>query len=201
MTTMMEQIIDNIGYYGPVILFALGFYALLERKVFYTDEDLKWHTPPKGAFHSIHLSVTVALESLVRRLRASHYKSSSVYTAFVFGNISNSLLNMVLKNIIREPRPIEEEGDYGFPSGHAQSVFFSLVFLFLANGPPVFIYMMGCISVLTLYQRWKYKKHSVKQLVAGSIIGSLYAVFIIYLTDQYLLSKNYLVKESDVIQI
>jgi membrane-associated phospholipid phosphatase len=157
MTTMMEQIIDNIGYYGPVILFALGFYALLERKPF--------------------------------------------YTAFVFGNISNSLLNMVLKNIIREPRPIEEEGDYGFPSGHAQSVFFSLVFLFLAKGPAVFIYIMACISVLTLYQRWKYKKHSVKQLVAGSIIGSLYAVFIIYLTDQYLLSKNYLVKESDVIQI
>lgn len=167
MTTIIEQIIDNIGYYGPVILFALGFYALLERKVF--------------------------------------------YTAFVFGNISNSLLNMVLKNIIREPRPMIDEYDmkndkiilydyYGFPSGHAQSVFFSLVFLFLANGPLIFIYVMACISVLTLYQRWKYKKHSVKQLLAGTIIGSLYAVFIIYLTDRYLID-NYQIKKSGVLQI
>jgi hypothetical protein len=45
---------------------------------FYTDEDLKWDTPLSGAFHSIHLSVTVALESLVGRLKASHYKSSRV---------------------------------------------------------------------------------------------------------------------------
>ena len=45
----------------------------------YTDEDLKWHTPLSGAFHSIHLSVTVALESLAGRLQASHYKYSRVY--------------------------------------------------------------------------------------------------------------------------
>ena len=45
---------------------------------FYTDEDLKWDTPPLRAFHSIHLSVTVAIESLAGRLQASHYKSSMV---------------------------------------------------------------------------------------------------------------------------
>jgi hypothetical protein len=28
----------------------------------YTDEDMKWDTPLPGAFHSIHLSVSVALE-------------------------------------------------------------------------------------------------------------------------------------------
>ena len=44
----------------------------------YTDEDLKWDTPLEGAFHSIHLSVAVAIESLVGRLKASHYKSSMV---------------------------------------------------------------------------------------------------------------------------
>lgn len=161
---MIEQTIDSIGYYGPVILFAFGLYALFERTPF--------------------------------------------YIAFVFGNISNSLLNMVLKNIIREPRPspvikyddIKSYDYYGFPSGHAQSVFFSLAFVFLAKGPAAFIFIMACISVLTLYQRWKYKKHSVKQLFAGSIVGILYAVFVIYLTNNYL-TNNYQIKKSGVFQI
>ena len=51
-----------------------------QKRGIYTDEDLKWDTPPLAAFHSIHLSVTVAIESLVGRLKASHYKSSRVYT-------------------------------------------------------------------------------------------------------------------------
>ena len=52
--------------------------------IVYTDEYLKWDTHPLlryRAFHSIHLSVTVALESLVGRsasLETSHYKSSRV---------------------------------------------------------------------------------------------------------------------------
>ena len=43
----------------------------------YTDEDLKWDTPP---FRGVPF-ITVALESLVGRsasLEASHYKSSRV---------------------------------------------------------------------------------------------------------------------------
>jgi len=72
---MKENKINRRAY--PFVFVSLMPIVLLNQ-VFYTDEDLKWDTPLKGAFHSIHLSVTVALESLVGRLQASHYKSSRV---------------------------------------------------------------------------------------------------------------------------
>jgi len=155
---MFIELFDYIGYYGPVILFTITFYCLIER------------TP--------YLIV------------------------FVVGSILNSLLNSFLKSVLREPRPNGQidfidhnhligSNLYGLPSGHAQSVFFSLTFLYLSNGPIPFLYLMACITILTIYQRWKYKRHSIKQLSFGAIIGILYGWVLVYLTKYELHSyKN-----------
>lgn len=155
MTTFL--IIDIIGYYGPVILFALTFYYLIKR-------------PP-------YLII------------------------FTFGSIANTLLNRVLKSTWREPRPrgqitfiddnnITGAEQYGLPSGHAQASFFALAFLFLSNGPQAVLYVMTFLCAITLYQRWKYRRHTVKQLAIGSLIGALFAYSIVFLTEFSLYKKS-----------
>ena len=150
---MTKQIIDYIGYHGPIILFAMTFYSLINRSPF--------------------------------------------LIVFVLGSITNTLFNAILKSVLREPRPNNQiefvdshnligYNNYGLPSGHAQSVFFSLTFLFLANGEILFLYVMSCITILTLYQRWKYRRHTIKQLLIGSAVGIVYAWVLVYFTKSYL---------------
>lgn len=150
-------IIDIIGYYGPVILFALTFYYLIKR-------------PP-------------------------------YLMMFTIGSIANTLLNRVLKTTWREPRPrgqitfIDNNNligpeQYGLPSGHAQASFFALAFLFFSNGPQAVLYVMTLLCVITLYQRWKYRRHTVKQLALGSLIGTLFAYTLVFLTEFSLYKKG-----------
>lgn len=117
--------------------------------------------------------------------------------AFTIGSIINTFSNEFLKNIFREPRPPNQipfiDHDqligphyYGFPSGHAQSCAFSIAFLVFTKGPETAIYFMTAIFITTLYQRWKYRRHSIKQLAAGTIIGVLFAWIIHYLTEYYI---------------
>ena len=148
--------IDEIGYYGPVILFSMTFYYFLKR------------TP--------YLFV------------------------FTIGSIANSFLNKVLKTTFKEARPrgqlpfMDEEltgtEQYGLPSGHAQSSLFSLAFLFFANGPSAVLYTMSFICFLTLYQRWKYRRHNIKQLIIGAIIGISFAYVLVYCTQYYLYNNK-----------
>ena len=152
-------IFDYIGHYGPPILFLVTFYYLFD----------------------IHLYVFV----------------------FLFGSIINCWINMLLKEIFREPRPPNplvfiDSNDlignnyYGLPSGHAQSVFFSLTFFYkvlhpVSNSTTMFIfYIMSCITVITLYQRWKYKRHTIKQLIVGATIGCFFAWTLIFIAKRYL---------------
>jgi membrane-associated phospholipid phosphatase len=68
---------------------------------------------------------------------------------------------------------------FGMPSGHAQSVFFSTAFIYFAlkNVKISLFYLL--ISLNTLYQRVKYKNHSIGQVIIGSLVGSVigYAFF------------------------
>jgi membrane-associated phospholipid phosphatase len=116
---------------------------------------------------------------------------------YLFGSIANLLFNIFLKHIFREPRPnnpiefidsneLNGNNYYGLPSGHAQSSLFSLAFLYFVNGSISTLYTMGCITVLTLYQRWKYRRHTIKQLIIGSFIGALFAWILFFITKNYL---------------
>jgi membrane-associated phospholipid phosphatase len=154
---MLVSIFDLIGHYGPVISFALTFYNII-------------HQIP-------------------------------YLTAFVFGSILNVILNMYLKTTIREPRPENQIeyidynetyndltgfNEFGMPSGHAQTVMFAVVFLFLVKGPSAFTYAILFIAGLTIYQRWKYNRHTVRQLIIGSVVGGLVAALVFHATHIYL---------------
>ena len=149
---MLPIVFDYIGYYGPIILFLITFYYLLDKRLY--------------------------------------------LLVFFIGSVTNMGLNEVLKLAIREPRP---EGQihfldsnqlhgphlYGMPSAHTQTCFFSTVYLYLVCGYPYIFILSLFICILTFYQRWKYNRHTIKQLLVGSLIGSFYAWLLIYLIQTY----------------
>lgn len=73
---------------------------------------------------------------------------------------------------------------YGFPSGHAMGVLYGTSFLyfiqggfskFLGSNPENNFWLWLClfISAITLVQRYKYRRHTIEQLIAGSLFGIL----------------------------
>jgi membrane-associated phospholipid phosphatase len=113
---------------------------------------------------------------------------TKVLTLYIVFFIINIFLNKALKLLIREPRPAgdilfsnkentEGSEQYGMPSGHAQSVAFTAMFLYLFTKPSQTYLIMGAcfIGAITLYQRYKYKRHSISQLLVGTTVGALVA--------------------------
>jgi membrane-associated phospholipid phosphatase len=116
------------------------------------------------------------------------------------GSFINVLINYLLKMIIKEPRPLEDNVDiewinrngidkYGMPSGHAQMVFFSCSFLYYVLNDVKLLLLFLLISINTISQRYSYKNHTFNQLIIGSIVGSLvgylfYCIGTLYLGDK-----------------
>lgn len=98
----------------------------------------------------------------------------------------NLFINKILKVWIKQPRPVGGKRlitsetysgieQYGMPSGHSQSVVCSVTFLYLVKHSPIWLIVGMCIATLTIYQRWKYRQHSVEQLSVGAVTGFLVA--------------------------
>jgi len=110
--------------------------------------------------------------------------------------VLNSIVNKVLKQLTRDPRPpggksiVDEQYDgadkYGMPSGHAQSVWMSSVFLYLVNGSFGTALFHFFLIILTLYQRWKYKRHTTEQLLVGSFVGGVLAVLCYHILTKFI---------------
>lgn len=108
--------------------------------------------------------------------------------------VINSIINSVLKSLIRQERPmggrsiVNEKytgaNIYGMPSSHTQNVAFSTTYLYLVKGSPTYLILESFILALTFYQRWKYKRHTVEQLIAGVGVGMLIAYMGFYMTKK-----------------
>lgn len=109
----------------------------------------------------------------------------------------NQLLNQLLKLTFREERPsnpipfsqrerYKGAHFYGMPSGHAESVGFSFVFLLLLEGyRSWWVYIIGAIAMVTCIQRWKYRRHTIEQIIAGLFFGGTFAWIVLYVFDDY----------------
>jgi len=142
-----ENVFDYIGHYGPIITFAITcFYLLFVNKHLY-------------------------------------------FIVFLGGFWVNLIINNLLKSVIREPRPSRQipyidnvftgAQIYGMPSGHAQMCFYNFGFLYCIiasvnkynNQLLVLLSTSLFISIITLYQRFKFRRHTIKQLFVGSLVG------------------------------
>ena len=141
---MIIKAVDLCGFFGPPILFSSSLYFL--------------------------------------------YKKSSLLYIYLLGFTINMLINFVVKGFLKYPRPSEDihifnalvnNGKrigfdrYGMPSGHAQNVIYSTIFIYFALKDVKITIFYAIISLLTMYQRIKYKNHSVIQVIVGAIIGAV----------------------------
>lgn len=158
----MEKIIDYIGFFGPHILFITSLFVLWKQFIQYNDTFLY---------------------------------------GYIFFLFISKFINKLLKIIIKDPRPnggkniIDNEDrfykgieQYGMPSGHVQSCFFSLTYLYLVKKSPLLLMIELFITSLTFYQRWKYKRHTLLQLSIGSIIGLILGYISFTIVKSYLKS-------------
>ena len=123
------------------------------------------------------------------------------WCAYLVITIVNSSVNKIVKCIVKQPRPLDGESImdegyngceiYGMPSGHSQSVFSSLTFLYLVKESPAWLFIGLFIAGLTVYQRFKYRRHTIEQLVVGAIVGILIAYIGYYATKKYLQEHTY----------
>ena len=141
---MIEHIIDFIGFHGPGILFLASIIYL--------------------------------------------YVKNSYFTIYVIGFMFSGLINYILKGVFKQPRPIDDKHifnlekmyrnvltfeNYGMPSGHTQSAFYTTTFTYLALENEVLLAGSLFISLLTIYQRVQSKQHFLSQTIVGAIIGGV----------------------------
>lgn len=116
----------------------------------------------------------------------------NIYYVIVW-QLCNHFINIIIKNTLKHPRPDNFNKDFnlltptiynyfsihknfGMPSGHAQQVFSELTFISLYFKNPVITIISILQSCITLWQRYSERKHSIKQLMVGSLIGVISGV-------------------------
>jgi len=107
----------------------------------------------------------------------------------------NHQLILFLQKTWKDPRPlngkqfIESEFNnseaYGMPSGHTQTVCFSLVFFYMITRSIPWLLIMLFIAICTISQRLIYRKHTVLQVIVGGIIGSSLGYGSYFLINDY----------------
>jgi membrane-associated phospholipid phosphatase len=124
-----------------------------------------------------------------------HLTNPYIYLSVLIWQLLSHLLNVVIKNTLRLPRPdsstdaadaaefekiknsvtwknyIIIHRNFGMPSGHAQAVVSELTFLALYFQKPWLTLAASCQAALTIYQRYKTRRHSLNQLILGSLLG------------------------------
>jgi len=163
------NILDKLGFYGPMIMIGANIYELRNR-----------------LFHVF------------------------LFIVYIFMNIG---INKQLKLWIKQPRPnqydtvVEVQNDwveyngaekYGMPSGHSMLICFSWMYLWWNTKNVAYLILGGFLIFLTLYQRWKYKKHTVEQLIVGGILGILLAFCAHMATKKWFAKMNY--ASSDILK-
>ena len=133
------------------------------------------------------------------------WNNENLFFYYNFGIITNSILNIILKGIIQEPRPMFQDKNihlvktnakyyfyqngipfnmFGMPSGHAQMSFFTTTFIYLTLKHLNFLYFYIIFSIFICYQRVKFDYHSVSQVIVGSIVGIIFGYYIYQLARE-----------------
>jgi len=166
------NILYELGAYGPVLLIILSWYLLWDNK--------------------------------------------NLFFYYTVGIFANAVLNLILKGIIQEPRPMFDDKKvrllkthgkdsfyqngipfdiFGMPSGHAQTSFFSTIFIYLVFKQTNLLYIYIPLTVLTCYQRVIFNYHSISQIILGGIFGLAFGYLVYKLAREKI--KNRIREKPD----
>ena len=151
----MNYILDRIGYLGPIILLLI-------------------------------ILITISTTNQAYNIY--------LYIYVIIWQVLNHCSNIIIKNTLKHPRPDSGEDkdfkmltptiynyfsihrNFGMPSGHAQQVLSELTFIILYFKNPIIAIISILQSCITIWQRYSARRHSIKQLAVGSLIGVLSGV-------------------------
>jgi membrane-associated phospholipid phosphatase len=123
---------------------------------------------------------------------------------YLIGLFCNSILNLVLKGIIQQPRPcfssrevqlalrnnkrfVYKDGIpfdiFGMPSGHTEWALYSTIFVYLALRKTNLLYVYLLISAITMTQRVVFNYHTISQILVGAPVGALFGYLIYKLAE------------------
>lgn len=135
------------------------------------------------------------------------WDQNNLFFYYVIGIFIDSIMNLILKGIIQEPRPsfnskefnlalknnkrfVYKDGIpfdiFGMPSGHSSSVIFSTIFIHLALRKTKWLYIYLTISAIVISQRVVYEYHTIYQVIAGAFVGALLAYVVYQLAEKKL---------------
>ena len=133
------------------------------------------------------------------------WDSNNLFFYYIVGIFSDSILNLILKGTLQQPRPSEDikqfnlalshgkrflfkdgipHDIFGMPSGHSQSSLFSTVYIYMCLKKTNILYVYLLISFITVMQRVYFNYHTVLQVIAGAIVGGGFGYFVYYLAKE-----------------
>jgi membrane-associated phospholipid phosphatase len=171
--------IGYLGFYGPNILFFLSFVLLLGKNIllgYYIFGFL------------INIILNVILKAIIKQPRPDKGsdKGKNGYKDTILAEImgpgpelGKGDVNSDINSDVNKSKRVS----YGMPSKHAQMCFYSLVFILFALRSHKKIWLIILfyliISINTIVQRVQYKEHTLSQVLAGALVGSIvsYGIF------------------------
>jgi membrane-associated phospholipid phosphatase len=157
MENEIYKIMDSIGYYGPIIL-CIGHVYVLRFRFLYLFSYL--------AFFCMNVYLNTLLKRIIREPRPENQKSYNLMDELTTKKSTNGQ-------------------NYGMPSGHTQSLFYSISYAYLVTKSINMLLISLCLAAITIFQRLKYKKHTVSQLMMGVFFGTLFGTSAFYTTRMY----------------
>ncbi|GAA0163828.1 protein modifying enzyme [Lithospermum erythrorhizon] len=100
------------------------------------------------------------------------------------GSILNAGLSVILKRILNQERPVSSsKSDPGMPSSHAQSIFFTSIFVIMSMVEyfelnELTASLSAVILAIGSYFSWlrvSQKLHTISQVTVGAILGSIFS--------------------------
>jgi membrane-associated phospholipid phosphatase len=112
---------------------------------------------------------------------SNNYNLLAIY---LFGLILNSLLTLFLKKVAF--KKYNKKGN-DMPSGHFQSMAYSLIFYLLTQKrlQLVYLFIFLFIAFCTFYNCITYKYHSIFEIISGTIIGILFCYAFLQIIQKY----------------
>jgi membrane-associated phospholipid phosphatase len=165
-----------------------------EHRPFFEDIPL-YNMSPEMVFDGIGFYGPIIVIVIISISLQTQQKYMWVYLGFI---VINNWVNRWLKLVFLESRPTRpipfskyekytHAEMYGMPSGHASAIGFSIIYLLLVKGFGYWAIVCICIGILTMYQRWKYRRHTVEQVAAGLITGSIFGWGVYTLATKWIL--------------
>jgi membrane-associated phospholipid phosphatase len=129
----------------------------------------------------IYSPIFIAIILVLHLIRQPKYA-----IAYVLFSAINVSFNIFLKHTLKQPRPhilvYDKTYDdyYGMPSGHAQQILFTLVFLLLVRPSWIVFWICLTLGSFGLIERYVHRRHTIEQLFVGGVVGGAFAVVSVF---------------------